>query len=151
MFRVLLGCITLNYASILRPKIVGNCQNLSQNGRFYLTWDVRAVWWSCTLQLCINIEATDIWLEVESGIRAWKKCILLPKLLWPNVWKNCSSDGEKLLKFEVEGREFENFLRSLEQFIQTVKGQKHFLNVVVLLSKTGKQYVFTFFQALCNW
>ena len=27
---------------------------------------------------------------------------------------------KKLLKFEAEGREFVNFLRSLEQFIQTV-------------------------------
>ena len=31
--------------------------------------------------------------------------------------KNCSSDREKLLKFEAEGREFAKFLRSLEQFI----------------------------------
>ena len=30
-----------------------------------------------------------------------------------------SSDQEKLLKFEAEGREFAKFLRSLEQFIQT--------------------------------
>ena len=40
--------------------------------------------------------------------------------------KNCSSDGEKLLKFEAEGQEFQKFLRSLEQFIQTVKGQNNF-------------------------
>ena len=40
--------------------------------------------------------------------------------------KNCSSDREKLLNFEAEGREFSNFLRSLEQFIQTVKGQNNF-------------------------
>ena len=40
--------------------------------------------------------------------------------------KNCSSDGEKVLKFEAEGREFEKVLRSLEQFIQTVKGQNNF-------------------------
>ena len=40
--------------------------------------------------------------------------------------KNCSSDPEKLLKFEAEGREFAKFLRSLEQFIQTVKGQNNF-------------------------
>ena len=33
----------------------------------------------------------------------------------------CSSVWEKLLKFEAEGQEFANFLRSLEQFIQTVK------------------------------
>ena len=40
--------------------------------------------------------------------------------------KNCSSDGEKLLKNEAEGRKFAKFLRSLEQFIQTVKGQNNF-------------------------
>ena len=39
--------------------------------------------------------------------------ILLPKLFWPTVGKNCSSDRE-------------NFLRSLEQFIQTVKGHNNF-------------------------
>ena len=52
--------------------------------------------------------------------------ILLPKLFWPTVRKNCSNDREKLLKFEAEGREFANFLRSLEQFVQTVKGQNNF-------------------------
>ena len=40
--------------------------------------------------------------------------------------KNCSSDREYLLKFEAEGREFAKILRSLEQFIQTVKGQNKF-------------------------
>ena len=42
--------------------------------------------------------------------------------------KNCSSDQEKLLKFEAEGQEFSKFLGSLEQFIQTVKGQNNFGN-----------------------
>jgi hypothetical protein len=42
------------------------------------------------------------------------------------VKKNRSSDGEKLLKFEAEGQEFAKILRSLEQFIQSVKGQKVF-------------------------
>ena len=37
-----------------------------------------------------------------------------------------SSDREKLLKFEAEGLEFAKILRSLEQFIQTVKGQNNF-------------------------
>ena len=32
--------------------------------------------------------------------------------------KNCSSDREKLLKFEAEGQEFSKNLRSLEQFIK---------------------------------
>ena len=43
-----------------------------------------------------------------------------------SVKKNCPSDREKLLKFEVEGWEFVKFERSLEQFIQTVKGQNNF-------------------------
>ena len=41
--------------------------------------------------------------------------------------KNChSGDGEKLLKFEDEGREFSKNLRSLEQLIQTVEDQNNF-------------------------
>ena len=51
---------------------------------------------------------------------------LLPKLFRTTVRKNCSSDREKLLKFEAEGPEFARFLRSLEQFTQTLKGQNNF-------------------------
>ena len=40
--------------------------------------------------------------------------ILLPKLFWPTVRKNCSSDREKVLKFEAEeGWVLEKNLRSL--------------------------------------
>ena len=53
-----------------------------------------------------------------------KNGILLPKLFWPTVRQN--SDWEKILKFEAEGQEFAKFLRSMEQFIQTVKGQNNF-------------------------
>ena len=56
-----------------------------------------------------------------------KNGILLPKLFWPTVRKNCYSGREKHLKFEAESREFSKILRSLEQFIQTVKGQNNFL------------------------
>ena len=42
-------------------------------------------------------------------------------------YQNCSDLlWEKLLKFEAEGQEFTKSLRSLEQFIQTVKGQNNF-------------------------
>ena len=42
-------------------------------------------------------------------------------------YQNCSALlREKLLKFEADGWEFATFLRSLEQFIQTVKGQNKF-------------------------
>ena len=40
--------------------------------------------------------------------------------------KKNSSDREKVFKFEAEGQEFAKFLRSLEQFIQTVKSQNNF-------------------------
>ena len=40
--------------------------------------------------------------------------------------KNCSSDQEKLLKFEAEGQAFAKCLGSLEQFIRTVKSQNNF-------------------------
>ena len=52
--------------------------------------------------------------------------ILLSKLFSLTVRKKCSSDREKLLKFEAEGREFAKFLRSIysnsersEQFLLT--------------------------------
>ena len=51
--------------------------------------------------------------------------ILLPKLFWPTMRKNCSSDREKLLKFNAEGQECAKILRSLKQFIQTVRGQNN--------------------------
>ena len=40
--------------------------------------------------------------------------------------KNRSSNPEFFLKFKAEGREFEKNLRSLDQFLQTVKGQNNF-------------------------
>ena len=52
----------------------------------------------------------------------YRNGVLLPKLFWPTVRKKCSSDGGRLLKFEAKGRGFAKFLKSLEQFIQAVKG-----------------------------
>ena len=50
--------------------------------------------------------------------------------------KNCSSDREFFLKFEAEGQEFAKILRSLEQFVQTVKGQNNFwLGAIFILRK----------------
>ena len=43
------------------------------------------------------------------------------KLAYPHF-----SNRETLLKLEAEGREFAKFLRSLEQFIQTMKDQNNF-------------------------
>ena len=44
-------------------------------------------------------------------------------LLWE---KNVIVIEKNILKFEAEGWEFANILRSLEQFIETVKGQNNF-------------------------
>ena len=46
-------------------------------------------------------------------------------------------DREKLLKFEAEGREFAKILRSLQQFLQTVKGHYNFRNRVLLKLVSG--------------
>ena len=54
------------------------------------------------------------------------KWYFVTKIVLTYCKKNCSSDREKLLKFEAEGREFAKILRSLEQFHQTVKGQNNF-------------------------
>ena len=45
--------------------------------------------------------------------------------------KNCPSDREFFLKFEAEGPEFAKVLRSLEQFIQTVKVRTIFGNRII--------------------
>ena len=54
----------------------------------------------------------------------FEQCYFVTKIV--TVRKNYSSDRDKLLKFKAEGQEFAKFLRSLEQFIQTVKGQNNF-------------------------
>ena len=54
--------------------------------------------------------------------------IFLPKWFRPIARKNCLRDCEKNLKFEAEEQEFSKYLRSLEQFIQPVKGQINFHN-----------------------
>ena len=54
------------------------------------------------------------------------KCYFVTKIVLTYCEKKCFSDGENLLKFDAEGQEFAKGLRSLEQFIQTVKCQNSF-------------------------
>ena len=63
-------------------------------------------------KICVKLKGLCLKWEHKE----YKKCkllnkngILLPKLFWPTVRKNCSSDREKLLKFEAEGWEFSKF------------------------------------------
>ena len=55
-----------------------------------------------------------------------KKWYFVTKIVLTYFEKYCPIDREKLLKFEAEGREFAKNFRSLEQFIQTVKGRSNF-------------------------
>ena len=48
---------------------------------------------------------------------------------------NWSSDREKLIKFEAEDGVLANFLKSLEKFIQTEKGQYNFRNRMLEMSQ----------------
>ena len=97
------------------------------------------------LKSCTCFVLKNAWIEPKDRISFWKpyisteilsllssayihrvdfftklvdNCILLQKLFWPTVRKNCSCDREKLMEFDAEGREFEIVLRSPEQFIQ---------------------------------
>ena len=70
-----------------------------------------------------NLGATKV---TRNFIMEWKKWYSVSKIVLTYCEKKKSSDQEKLLKFEAEGREFAKILRSLEQFIQTVKGKYNF-------------------------
>ena len=72
---------------------------------------------------CILVTAYNFFFFSLLHKRKW---YFVTKSVLTYCEKNCSSDLEKLLKFEAEGREFAKFLRSLEQFIQTVKGLNNF-------------------------
>ena len=54
--------------------------------------------------------------------------------------KNCSSDQEKCLKFEAEGREFAKNLRSLEQFIRNSESLVKFLKLNTILTYSWIYY-----------
>ena len=96
---------------------------------------VLAIWQFrfCTFRMfsaALSIELLDLTVTIELKLNSSSKerfvknvclvfisfnnSILFPELLWPTVRRKCSSDQEKLLKFEAEGREFAKYLRSLK-------------------------------------
>ena len=70
--------------------------------------------WSCSTS---NVFSIVIWKKTYKITVNF--CVTRKAILFPKLW-------EKLLKFDDEGREFANILRSLEQFIQIVKSQYNF-------------------------
>ena len=77
--------------------------------------------------LLLALQHVDLLNQIWSIACAEMVFCYVPKLFWSTLRENCSSDWEKLFIFEAKGREFAKFLRALEQFIQTVKGQNNFL------------------------
>ena len=59
------------------------------------------------LDYILSNEWHNFFMLKERGIG-----ILFPKLFWPTVRKKCFRDLEERLKFQAEGWEFANFLRS---------------------------------------
>ena len=72
-------------------------------------------------------QSFSIWKRVEvKAIIVYIIGILYTKIVLTYCEKKLFWQSIKVLKFEAEGQEFAQFLRSLEQFIQTVKGQNNF-------------------------
>ena len=59
---------------------------------------------SINLTFCKMNHIYNNFTEKGEKMAIQKIGILLPKLFWPTVRKNCSSDRENFLKFEAEGR-----------------------------------------------
>ena len=73
--------------------------------------------WSAIVDYC---DVSKTRTTPEKMVFCYQKCL---GILWENIVLVIE---KKLLKFEAEGREFAKILRSLEQFIQTMKGQNNF-------------------------
>ena len=69
-------------------------------------------------KFCGELFLLKLWQNKRCQIFVWdahQKCgILFPQLFWLTVRMNCSSDWEKLLKFEAEGQEFEKICLNSE-------------------------------------
>ena len=72
------------------------------------------------------ISELELFCDNSHALFAVQEWYFVTKIVVTYCEKNCSSDQEIFLKFKAAGREFAKFLRSLEQFIQTVKGQNNF-------------------------
>ena len=100
-----------------------NCQFLSDTD-FQTVKKNSIIYEFFCLFIAQQIQPSHISIDLALG-----NVFFVTKIVLTYCKKNCSNDREKLLKFEAEGQEFAKILRSLEQFIQTVKavkGQKNF-------------------------
>ena len=108
-------------------------------------WRWRRIWfcftWTkfCYKKISNDFETSQICGQIIGSfwiISSKLSYLLRNGILFPNcshlLWKkNCSCDWETLLKFEAEDQELAKLLRSLEQYIRTVKGQYNFWNRIL--------------------
>ena len=80
----------------------------------------------------LNVSMNDEWLALSLLYFWWTKekkteMVFCYQNCFDLLWeRNVLVIEKTLLKCEAEGREFSKFLRSLEQFIQKVKGRNNF-------------------------
>ena len=78
------------------------------------------------LLLYSNFSDTQEIDTIDKPIKLFSEIVFCGQSCSDILWeKNCSSDSEKLSKFNAGGGESAKILRSLEQFIQTEKGQNN--------------------------
>ena len=87
------------------------------------------------LQFCVIVKLFCKFLPLEVSLQfcsVWhgtyllKQWYFVTKIVLTYCEKKCSSGREKLLKFEADDQEFAKFLRSLEQFIETMKDKNNY-------------------------
>ena len=71
-------------------------------------------------QITQNVGLKELFKLQTNSIGQEKQTFVIEMVFY---YQNCE---KKLMKFEDESREFAKSLRSLEQFLQTVKGQNNF-------------------------
>ena len=101
-------------------KVVWTQKNIYKNMWWFSLYEINwhmSIWCKKCSALNTYSQDPDIWRE---------KWYFVTKIVLTYCEKKNSTDREKLLKFEAEGREFAKILRSLGQFIRTVKGQNNF-------------------------
>ena len=101
----------------------------------------------CSIKIC-NLIARILPIVIDENIVNLKIIIYISnRQTWHFVTKivltycekkNCSRDREFFLKFEAEGQEFAKILRSLKQFLRTVKGQNTFFTYYWMFLRSNK-------------
>ena len=106
-FRKLTFWLTESSSDVLTSVIHVSCCSLWQNHLWSFKFPKSVFQWVFSDKYFQKSIFGQVFLDEYFRMSIFRNGILLPKLFWPTVRKNCSSDREC-------------FLRSLEQFVWTV-------------------------------